>query len=423
MWTSAAYNAGDSVIDAGEFHIANSSVTGGTVDGPSWRKLTTNMDYLGPPTAGDTFRNGEIIFDTGHYHLRIGGRGSLLPAAAPAEWVTLSAGAESDAACQVKQYPTQVNNSNRLATVTAGSTPDTSDTPVWEITYSPQAVGSRVSIVMSMNIRAEDDGNTAEEVRYTYALFHDSDSFNQIGGVKQGALRVGDSAGVLVWDHQLAEHFSHQPNTTDEVTYSFRLQRRQEFGSGTDDTAEITFASWSATVLDWGDPNQSCNTVFQSMPIWHDGIEVVANPVRVNFAGDGVEVAAQGQIANVTIAGGLVDSDVEDWAKVGDAAVIPVGKARQAIYDTVAVSGGLNRLESGGQLHLGVAWETVEDRVDGLLVGGTNVTLVYDDAAGSLTIERGGRRGRHQRRGRGGRGGGGAERRLEDHHRIRRPER
>ena len=241
--TSAAYNAGDSVLVGSEFHIASAAVTGGTVDGASWDKLTTNMDYLGAPTTGDTFENGEIIFDTGHYHMRVGGTGTALPSASPQAWITLSAGAESDAACQVKQYPVSVSNSNVQATTTNGAQPQTGDTPVWEVTFTPQALGSRVSIIMSMNLRAEDDGSTDEQVRYTYAVYNDADSFNQIGGVKYGALRIHGSDGVSVWDHQLSEHWTDAPGTIAETTYSFRLQRRRPEGSNTETTAEITFAS------------------------------------------------------------------------------------------------------------------------------------------------------------------------------------
>ena len=294
---SNAYNVGDIARDT-DFHIANAQSMGGGTDAAPWDKLTTNMDYLGSPATGDTFRNGEVIFQTGHYHMRIGGTGTSLPDTAPAEWVVLSAGAESDAACQVKQYPVQVNNSNRLATVTAGTSVEQTDTAVWSITFTPQGVGSRVSIIMSMNVRSEDDGSTEEEVRYTYSLFDDTDSFNRISGNKYGSLKVGDAAGVEIWDHQLAEHWSHQPNSTDPVTYAFRLQRLNSAGTNTP-SAEVTFASWSATVLDWGDPNQSCNTVFQSIPIWRSGVELFPDPVRLNITGPTGQVTGSGQLPNL----------------------------------------------------------------------------------------------------------------------------
>ena len=96
----------------------------------------------------------------------------------------------------------QVNNSNRLATVTAGASVEQTDAAVWQITFTPQSVASRVSVIMSMNVRAEDDGSTEEEVRYTYSLFEDTDAFNRISAAtstdrSRWAMRLASRFGTI----------------------------------------------------------------------------------------------------------------------------------------------------------------------------------------------------------------------------------
>ena len=45
----------------------------------------------------------------------------------------------------------------------------------------------------------------------------------------------------------------------------------------------------------------SCNTVFQTIPIFEDGAEVEGDPVQINFTGPSVSVATAAQVPTVTI--------------------------------------------------------------------------------------------------------------------------
>ena len=106
-----------------------------------------------------------------------------------------------------------------------------------------------------------------------------------------------------------------------------------------------------------------------------DGIEFVVPALGADAPADGQVYARQD--------GGWVTIDVTfDWADIQDKpATFPPDAHTHATADITGFAEG------------------VDDRVAALLVAGTNITLIYDDAGGTLTIDAAG----------GGGGGGGAE--------------
>jgi len=104
----------------------------------------------------------------------------------------------------------------------------------------------------------------------------------------------------------------------------------------------------------------------------------------------GVEALADvTDTANVTSAGALMDSEVTNLADVkafdpADYATAAQGSLADTALQDLSGSSTTD-LSEGTNLYF--TNERVDDRVDSLLVGGTNITLTYDDVSGTLTID------------------------------------
>jgi len=104
----------------------------------------------------------------------------------------------------------------------------------------------------------------------------------------------------------------------------------------------------------------------------------------------GVEALADvTDTANVTSAGALMDSEVTNLADVkafdpADYATAAQGDLADTALQDLSGSSTTD-LSEGTNLYF--TNERVDDRVDSLLVGGTNITLTYDDVSGTLTID------------------------------------
>ena len=131
-----------------------------------------------------------------------------------------------------------------------------------------------------------------------------------------------------------------------------------------------------------------------------EGVQVLAAPTDINFAGAGVAVADDGDgTVTITIPGGGGGAGALD--DLTDVAI------------TTPATGQVLRHDGTGWVNAAVGWsdlanlpatfppeahthtaaeitdfaEGVDDRVAALLVAGANITLTYDDAAGALTID------------------------------------
>ena len=282
-WNSTTlYFTGDSVTNDGSYWVALNQVLNiepNHHQSTRWARLTSNVDYLGDlvPVPYE-YQNGHIVHQGGHYYLRVGGAGNLAPNAAPGEWVQLDGHAETDSACGVRSHFEQ-GTANRLATVTTGAITDPTDTPMFTIQYAPQSINSRIYISMYANLEAEDDADTEEETRYIYSLYHGPGS-GETFGVAKGVLRHTSGDGISEYDHTLSIQYVHHPATTNDTTYSFRLQRRQ---TGTEAPMEVRVAAYSIHVLDLGDPNASCDVRLETIPVKKDNVDVVLEPTALDF--------------------------------------------------------------------------------------------------------------------------------------------
>jgi len=83
-------------------------------------------------------------------------------------------------------------------------------------------------------------------------------------------------------------------------------------------------------------------------------------------------------VSTAAASGGLTQEEVEDYVN----GVIVGGTNITATYDDAAGTLTLAATDTNTQL----TQEQVEDYVNGVIVGGTNITATYDDAAGTLTL-------------------------------------
>ncbi len=159
---------------------------------------------------------------------------------------------------------------------------------------------------------------------------------------------------------------------------------------------DLNFAGAGVAVADDGDATVTI-TIAGASAISEEGVQVVATPTDVNFAGAGVSVADDGDgTVTVTIPG------------IGS---VTLGDLSDVTISTPA-SGQFLRYDGSAFVNAAVGWsdlaskpasftpaahdhpsgeisdfaEAVQDAVGAMVVAGSNVTVTYDDGAGTLTI-------------------------------------
>ena len=137
-----------------------------------------------------------------------------------------------------------------------------------------------------------------------------------------------------------------------------------------------------------------------SVAVSDEGVQILGAPTDLNFAGAGVMVSADGDgTVTITIPGGGGGA-----AALGDLSDVAI---------TTPAAGNYLRHDGAAWVDQALAWgdipdvpatfppashthpsteisdfaEAVQDTIGALLVAGTNITLTYDDAVGSLTID------------------------------------
>ena len=290
------------IPDGGDVHDVLARTSSGRDCVTEW---SSRVAYRGDVADGTDFQQGDIFHQNGHYYLRVAADGAQTPLQSPTSWIRFSDQVQADSGCGTVVHQIELPNDNRLLSIlgVGVATIDVTDSPIWEITYTPISANSHVVVFSNVQLQAVDDADTEGVTRYIYGIYRQSGSGTDqaFGGVGSGELAHHDDEGVAEYDHLLSYWYNDRPNTTDPVTYKLRIQRRTARNDGA--SMEIQMAGYQVSVVDFGDPAESCDlrTVIETVPAAKDGIEVVGEPTTYNFIGQSVTVADNNGVADITI--------------------------------------------------------------------------------------------------------------------------